>query len=175
MTSKKISLSEKFKDLLLSVEGNNVKRKELIKIAMGKFGLTAKQAEGFIARNVHYLQRKHLIEASGYRGERSYYLSSSLKCIIEHKNSTFSDLLSESLPSKGNDELSREETKIQVSLEMVLSELNAYYDLHERFPHSRAFVKHFLNEAKKESIQLHGKLNALKKIILATNQKNTLS
>ena len=170
MTNETISLNESFKDLLLCVEGNNVKRKDLIKIAIDKFGLTAKQAEGLVARNVHRLQQKQLLDASGDKGERTYHLSSTLKDLIEPSEAIFNDQLMKSEIKKGNEELSREETQTQVSLEMILSELDAYRDIHERFPRSRPVVQGLLNEVKKESIQLYGRLNAVKKVIQATNQ-----
>lgn len=172
MTNETISLNKNFKDLLLCVEGNNVKRKELITIAMDKFGLTPKQAEGLVARNVYRLQQKQLLDASGDKGERTYHLSTSLRHLIKPSGAFSTDHQTESETIKGNEELSREETKTQVSLEMILSELDAYRDIHERFPRSRAVVQGLLNEAKKESIQLYGRLNALKKIIQATNQRS---
>ena len=61
MTNETISLNEDFKDLLLCVEGNDVKRKELINMAASKFELSTKQAEGFVARNIHKLQQVHIL------------------------------------------------------------------------------------------------------------------
>ena len=174
MTNETISLNGSFKDLLQCVEGNNVKRKELINMAVEKLGLTSKQAQGLVARNVHRLQQKALLEASGDKGDRTYHISSTLRRLIEPTEALTNGHLSEPEAAKGNEELLDEEIKTQVSLEMILSELNAYRDIQERFPRSRSVVKGLLNETKKESIQLYGRLNALKKVIEATNQRSAL-
>lgn len=173
MTNETFSLNNKFKDLLLCVEGDNVKRKELLNIAKERFGLTPKQAEGFVARNVRRLKLKRLLNASGNKGECTYHFSSTLKCLIRPTETVLADRQKKPESNEGSENLSREETKIQISLEMLLSELEAYRDIHERFPSTRPVVQGLLNEAKKESTQLYGRLNALKKVIQATNQRST--
>ncbi|RDL42598.1 hypothetical protein DN730_18835 [Marinomonas piezotolerans] len=172
MTNETISLNEDFKDLLLCVEGNDVKRKELINMAASKFELSTKQAEGFVARNIHKLQQVNLINASGQKGKRTYHLSRSLQQRISSNEPFKSKLKPESEDLDGDKELIDEEVKTQVSLEMILSELEAYSDLQKRFPRSRAVVQGLLKETKKESIQLYGRLNALKKVIHATTQRS---
>lgn len=152
MTNEIFSLNNKFKDLLLCVEGDNVKRKELLNIAKERFGLTPKQAEGFVARNVRRLKLKRLLNASGNKGECTYHFSSTLKCLIRPTETVLADQQKKPESNEGSENLSREETKIQISLEMLLSELEAYRDIHERFPSTRTVVQGYLTKQKKNPL-----------------------
>lgn len=143
-------------------------------MAASKLTLEDKQAERFVARNIYKLQQRGLIDASGVKGQRTYHLSHALQQKITSTKSPRNKLKSNFEDIGGDKELIDEEVKTQVSLEMILSELDAYRDILERFPRSRSVVQGLLNEAKKESIQLYGRLNALKKVIQATNQRSTL-
>jgi len=164
MTIEKVSLNQRFKELLQCYGWDCVSRKELIQKAALKFDLSLRQSEGFVARNIHTLQRRKLIKASGGRGKRIYHISHALKSLLDQSNSAAIGLsdVSEELGDMG---FITEKEKVCHELKIIFGEVRAYKELWKKYPNSRVTIEKLLKESENECSMLHGKLNALKKLI----------
>lgn len=177
MTSKPFSLNKQFKELLQRVEGTSIRRKELIQLAATTIGLNSVQSTQFVARNVNRLTTKSLIRASGERNARTYHFTDSLLTLLDPEvcNLKLNDINTEIETSNQESQLKIEEVKTSAELKMILGEIEAYRDFLSKYPASRQIIQRLLHEAKEQSTQLYGRLNALKKIIQATNIESAKS
>lgn len=164
MTERTISLNKSFKKLLKCVVGHNVRRKELISCAVSKLSLTPKQAEGFVARNIHFLMRHELVQTSGVKGERAYHFTSRLQLLLERAEVRTDAEVNEYLCR----EFLLEETKTNIELTKIAGEIEAYRYYLVKYPNSHDVIKGLLHQAKEESSQLCGRLSAIKKLMQAT-------
>ena len=127
MTNETISLNQKFRKLLMRVDGSSIGRKQLIELAENLFKLSKNQAQRFVARNIHALTTKDLIVATGKNSARVYQITPELFDILqknEHKKATKTH--DEKYVS--TNELIKEETKTTTELKMILGEIEAYKD-----------------------------------------------
>jgi hypothetical protein len=174
MTSKPFSLNKQFKELLQRVEGTSVRRKELIQLAATITGLNSVQSTRFVARNINRLTTESLIRASGERNARTYHFTDSLLMLLDSEvcNLKLTNINTEIETSNQESQLKVEEVKTSAELKMTLGEIEAYRDLINQYPTNRQVIEELLCEAKDQSTQLYGRLNALRKVIKATNQES---
>lgn len=169
MTSKPFSLNKRFKELLQCVEGTSIKRKELIELAIKTTEFNRTQSIGLVTRNVRKLMRENLITASGERNSRAYNFTDSLLVLLE-KDTTksggvFQHKDTEVKPPEP--ELQKEEAKTSAELRMILGEIEAYRDLLTQYPTNKHVIQDLLKQAKEQSTQLYGRLNAINKVLQA--------
>ena len=174
MTNETISLNQKFRKLLMQVEGSSIGRKQLIESAENLFELSKIQAERLVARNIHALTTKDLIVATGENKARVYFITPELIEILqknEHEKTTKTH--DEKVVS--TDELMTEETKTSAELKMVLGEIQAYQDYLEQFPQKNKTIFSLLNKSRDRASNLYGRLSAINKIIKATETEDNMT
>jgi hypothetical protein len=171
MSAKPFSLNKQFKELLQRVEGTSIRRKELIQLATNTTELSTTQSTRFIARNINKLTFKNLVTASGERYARTYHFTEALLVLLKQGDSTVKLNNSNTETKNCNQEslLKIEEAKTSAELKMILGEIEAYRDFLIKYPASSQVIQRLLLQAKEQSTQLYGRLNALKKVIQATN------
>ncbi|MFI8621667.1 hypothetical protein ACIGBN_11980 [Marinomonas sp. NPDC078689] len=174
MTTKQFSLNKSFKELLQLVEDSSIKRRDLIQLAVDTTELNTLQSTRFVARHVNVLTSHNLITASGKRNARMYHFTDSLLTLLNHETKDLKLTNSHFETRTPNYEtlLKREEAKTSAELKMTLGEIEAYRDLMTQYPTNRQVIEELLCEAKDQSTQLYGRLNALRKVIKATNQES---
>lgn len=165
MTMKSTRLNEKFKRLILNIEGNIIKRKELINYALKVYSLNSSQAEGFVARNIYRLTRYGVVVSKGRKGNKFYVFDKKfiddLKSNENHVNKK--DPLFKYFPPR--EELVREEILAKRRLEVVTGELESYKEFLIRFPSDIVLIKSFIDVSEIELNYINGRLNALRKIM----------
>tara|TARA_R110002033_G_scaffold135713_1_gene175229 strand:- start:439 stop:966 length:528 start_codon:yes stop_codon:yes gene_type:complete len=174
MTSKTISLNQKFKELLLHAERNTIGRKKLIESAENLFELTTIQAQRFVARNIHTLTKEKLIVATGSYKARTYLITPTLmsrmhNCnYVEATDSVFFE-------KKESSELLSEEIKTSAELKLILSEIQAYQDYMVKFPQSNETILSLLDKTRDRASDFYGRLSAIKKIIKASEIEGNIT
>lgn len=162
MTSKPFSLNKQFKELLQRVEGTSIRRKDLIQFTIDTTEMSAIQSTRFVARHINVLTSHKLITTSGNRNARTYHFTDPLLALLAQEDKKASQEVF----------LKREEVKTSAELKMILGEIEAYRDLLTQYPANRQIIEQLLGEAKDQSTQLYGRLNALRKVMKATNQES---
>lgn len=174
MTAKPFSLNKQFKELLQHLEGTSITRKKLIQLAATTTELDTIQSTRFVARNIGRLTTQNLVTASGNRNFRTYHFTDELLNSLQQKSSTIK--LNNTPEAKGINQaqqLKIEEVKTGAELKMILGEIDAYRDFLTKYPANRQIIQTLLQQAKEQSTQLYGRLNALKKVMLAANIEST--
>ena len=174
MTNETISLNQKFRKLLIQVEGSSIGRKQLIELAENLFKLSKIQAQRLVARNIHVLTTKDLIIATGKNNARVYQILPELLAILQ-KNEHEKTTKTQAKKSVSTNELITEETKTSTELKMVLGEIQAYQDYLEQFPQQNKTILSLLNKTRDHASDLYGRLNAINKIIKATEIEDNMT
>ncbi|MDP2522964.1 hypothetical protein Q8W30_10335 [Neptunomonas phycophila] len=155
--------NKKFLALLGCIHSNYIKRKDLITLVSNQLNLSQIQAEGFVARNIHKLQKRQgLITSSGKQGERTYHLLPPLLELISQNRQIESKL-------SDQDRLQQERDIADAELQILRGEIQAYNDLLTTYPDSRKEITTLIKEARDHAHRLNGRVNALEKVILAAN------
>ncbi|MCW3173120.1 hypothetical protein [Shewanella subflava] len=174
MTNETISLNQKFRKLLMRVDGSSIGRKQLIELAENLFSLSKIQAERLVARNIHALTTKDLIVATGKSNARIYQVTPELRTILQ---SNEYKITTKPHDEKGvsTNKLMTEETKTSTELKMVLGEIQAYQDYLEQFPQQNKTILSLLNKTRDHASDLYGRLSAINKIIKATEIEDNMT
>lgn len=171
MTAKAFSLNKQFKELLQHLEGTSITRKKLIQLAATTTELDTIQSTRFVARNIGRLTINNLVTASGTRNHRIYHFTDAVLNSLKQEGSMLK-LNNSNTDTKDNNQegqLKIEEIKTGAELKMILGEIDAYRDFLTKYPANRQIIQTLLHQAKEHSTQLYGRLNALKKVMLAAN------
>jgi hypothetical protein len=174
MTNETISLNQKFRKLLMRVEGSSIGRKQLIELAENLFKLSKIQAQRLVARNIHALTTKDLIVATGKNSARVYQITPELIAILQ-KNEHEKTTKTHDKKGVSTNELMTEETKASTELKMVLGEIQAYQDYLEQFPQQNKTILSLLNKTRDHASDLYGRLSAINKIIEATETEDYMA
>lgn len=169
MTEELISLNPKFKELLLQFEGNTIGRKQLILSAEDAYQLSNIQAKRFVARNIHSLTTQKLIEATGEKKSRSYLLTPQLLSTLQKRVKI---TCNPTIDERTTSELINEEIKTSAELRLILGEIEAYQEYLIKFPENNKTILSLLNKTRDRASDFYGRLNAITKIIQATEKKD---
>jgi len=174
MSSESISLNLKFKELLKKVQENPISRKKFIELAEKNLLLTNEQATGFIARNIHVLTKENLIIATGESPHRAYLITdtllTSINAVIESKKTEVS--LCKNSISK---DLRNQELKTNSELKLILGEIETYQGYLQKYPQNHNEILPLLESSRDSAADLYGRLNAINKIIKATEAKESMT
>ncbi|MCT8986365.1 hypothetical protein [Shewanella phaeophyticola] len=174
MTNETISLNQKFRKLLMRVEGTSIGRKQLIELAENLFKLSKIQAQRLVARNIHALTTKDLIVATGENNARVYLITPELLVILqksEYEKTTKTHVVE----GTSSNELMTEEIKTSTELKIILGEIQAYQDYLEQFPQKNKTILSLLNKTRDHASDLYGRLSAINKIIKATEIEDNIT
>ncbi|WP_341217593.1 hypothetical protein [Neptunomonas phycophila] len=154
--------NKKFLALLGCIHSNYIKRKDLITLVSNQLNLSQIQAEGFVARNIHKLQKRQgLISTSGKMGERTYHLLPTLLDLVSNNK--------QAVDKQSNQERLRQEQHItDVELQVLQGEIQAYSDLLTTYSDNRKEITELIKEATEHAHRLNGRLNALRKMMEVT-------
>lgn len=158
------------KKILIELQGKTLTRQSLIEKAtlIPKYS-EPKQAKMFVSRNVHALTKQGLLFARGKIKQRTYELSPSLKDILF---SVAGQKISEKRECLENeiDDLILDERKVTAELKILLSEIETYQELHQRFPSKKHEISSLIDSGRERSATLYGRLNAIRNVIKLSEQ-----
>jgi hypothetical protein len=158
--------------ILIELQGKTLTRHALIEQAslIPQYS-KPKQAQMFISRNLHALTKQDLLFAKGNIKQRTYEISSALNEVISSAIESDSNLINSNSSNEVRALLS-EELKIATELEILLSEVETYQKLHQRFPSKKAAISSLLNTGRAQSAAMYGRLNAIRNILKLTEAKS---
>jgi len=157
--NKKFKINAKFGSLLELIKRDTVSRKELIQLAVETTTFDKIQATRFVARHIHDLKNKGLIEPFGERKHRFYDFS-----LIR------SNYAASKVTDKATHDLLSIESQVSEEIRVLESEIKTYDELYAKYPEKRRQIALLLEQARSTQCTLIGKERALSRVISQYSQ-----